>query len=542
MSDDETNFLVQAIDPFHDVQRPRVGLPDGQPSRTITKCVTVQRQISAPIDTAGTWSAVIFTSPLDIATKTSYAYTTEGNIYPVDYSGGTTPWSEGSVTKATTLSTRAPPTGIVNGIGPLNVHLFNTDVPTFFPNGQGGNSQDNWVPPVETITVDVYDDPVVNAANTATVSRYNAMPYRILGSGYELRNTTAQLYKQGTLTQCRVGNSVDDESYTVAQKFGAPTKSVVAPVPNAPNTYIKQQSREKVSTFALPPVNTTVAMRNGDTVVRNAADGIYAVNRYDMSKNRLVADNRGYFYAKSSEVVTQWTEANDINSSSYCTGFAYPPATTAYLSSSGLPGNGPMAFAFNSNPTPLHFSPRDICCTYLTGLSQQSTFTLTAKFYIEMMPRSIDPEFAALTELKIPAPFFSTKALQLYSHVAHELPPCVNVDQNPSGEFWSQVVKGVTGLAGSLLAAAAPEMAIPAALLAQGGLFASKLIGSAKVAKTDSKIAGQIGGIKSALMADHVIKSNHLHPDKKKKKKKKKVPASRPSSTSSRARLRVRIA
>lgn len=487
---------------------------------------------------------MVFTSPLDVANNSSIIKLLDGVNYLAEYTGNpSAPWADISTHKALAYSEGAPSTGVTLGLGPINVHMFNQDVPTFFPDGQPATASNNYVCPNSTITIDVFDDPIITHAPNLNV-RTNEMPYRVIGSGYELRNTTAQLYKQGTLTHCRIGNQFS-KTYAIANNpvpYGAGGNVAFTPVGVAPTMYTKTMAREAIDTFDLPPINVSTALRNGDCVVRNASDGIYAVNRYDMEKNPIVPDTRGFYYAKSHPALTNW-DKTQFNNESYGTGYGYMPSTGAISPASGFPGNGPILYVYPSEPTSVHISPRDTLVTYMTGLSKESTFTLTCKFYIEMMPRSIDPEFAALTELKLPAPYLSNKALSLYNHISHNLPPCVDVRDNPSGEFWASIVKGITALAGTVLGAIDPGLAIPAMLLSQGGNLASKLIAQHAAAASNGtilKVAGQVGGVKSALMQDHIIKDK-----KKKKKTKKKKATSRAASASSnasRGRVRVRIA
>jgi len=88
--------------------------------------------------------------------------------------------------------------------------------------------------------------------------------------------------------------------------------------------------------------------------------------------------------------------------------------------------------------------PFDVSGAYFAGLSNQTSLTITVRWYIERCP-TIDE--IDLVVLATPSPTYDPDALRVYSDAMHAIPPGVPVGMNPAGEFFRQIVSNIRRLA-----------------------------------------------------------------------------------------------
>jgi len=91
-----------------------------------------------------------------------------------------------------------------------------------------------------------------------------------------------------------------------------------------------------------------------------------------------------------------------------------------------------------------HPIPFDTSGMYLTGLAEQSTIEFTFRIFIEVFPNTSNE---ALLVLATDSPPFDPLALEIYSRVITELPPCVPVYMNASGKWWQKVARVIANVA-----------------------------------------------------------------------------------------------
>ena len=63
LTQDARDWLVLAMDPFHDYSRQLAGYPDADGSATIVSCYQYELDVSKPAGTLGNWDAHVFTLP-----------------------------------------------------------------------------------------------------------------------------------------------------------------------------------------------------------------------------------------------------------------------------------------------------------------------------------------------------------------------------------------------------------------------------------------------------------------------------------------------
>jgi len=93
-----------------------------------------------------------------------------------------------------------------------------------------------------------------------------------------------------------------------------------------------------------------------------------------------------------------------------------------------------------------YYAPFNTSGVWLTGLSQSTTLQVNFKLILESVPNPRDV-YATMSK---PATPYSVEALRLYGELIENLPAGVPFDENPSGEWFSQVL----GMLGELASTA----------------------------------------------------------------------------------------
>lgn len=186
LSASTSNYVSLVTDPYHDYNLRATGYPDGQVLFSSIKRQYGRITISCPfvLATDDTWDFHVFTTPLHYLTDMTGA-THSGNVFTA------------SVTPAT--------------LGPITVFYKH-----YLPNG--------------TIT-----DSKLVAMGEVVVSNtpQNSSQNRTVSLGFELHNTTAELYKSGSLTVYRtpvIDNNVDGYMTLLATTSPHST-TVIASIP-----------------------------------------------------------------------------------------------------------------------------------------------------------------------------------------------------------------------------------------------------------------------------------------------------------------------
>lgn len=319
--------------------------------------------------------------------------------------------------------------------------------------------------------------------------------YRVVSSGLEITNTTAEINQQGTVTSVRVPSRLDQIS-TSAITGATGTVPVVHLTPGIGNYVSGTIPQVMFDRCQMPPPSMEDAMRQG-AVQWKASDGTYCVNAYEHSENEIrntglrgfVMDTNGCYNAALDSI----TGAN-------ITAFATVQPTQVQ--------NGTWEM-YSGTPFRTHVSPRDTVACYFTGLSKETTLTLTTRYYVEISPRDFDLSYSSLVPLAYTPPPADKNALDAYQIAARGLPPAVPVGMNPSGEFWSNMMDFFGRAAKVFL-----PIILPGPEGAVSGALASKLADlSAEMMRqkgTIQRVAGQVGGVKSADISDGLIRGANV--------------------------------
>lgn len=380
---DGRDWLVTALDPFHDYERQMAGFPDSDGSQTVVSLYQYQTTISAPAGCAGNWDAHIFTAPLNTA-KTFDSGTMLGSM--------------------TYFTLPAVPAQTIVGL--LNIHS----------NASGSSL-------VVPAAVN-YTETTLPLINNIDVSKGVS---RIVAMGYEIHNTTAELQKQGTLTTYRMPQYAANSTWL-----------------HSNNAATEKGIRTGVR-FLQPPQTADQAMLLKGTRVWEAKDGVYVACALDSNSNPLsVSTSKGVLFDTA-------TEPSGANSVSWESQHANLIANAAPV---------PTSFADAVNKT----NPFDTSGTFLTGLSNATTFTVSLRVYVEKAPSWNSPELAVLAT---PSAGYDIKALELYATAINMLPVGVKVGENAKGDWWRSVLRAV-GAAAEVVGMGAGTLLPGAPLIGKG--------------------------------------------------------------------------
>lgn len=223
--------------------------------------------------------------------------------------------------------------------------------------------------------------------------------HRLLAAAYEVTNTTSALYRGGDVTIYKQPLMPSDSTV-----YSLSSPSAVNQICNG-------------TVMSLPPSSVAEAALYPNARVWGAEEGCYVVlpmNDLQQTPSRL--QSRGVFYAA--------TSAPDANIDVYGSGLS----TTA----------GSRAFTQNN------VYPFDNSGAYFTGLSNQTTLTITVRYVFERFPSlTLDSDDANFLTLATPSPPWDPLAIELYGRAMERMPPGVPVHENGLGDWFSKVVSWI---------------------------------------------------------------------------------------------------
>ena len=426
ITDEGCDWLKFALDPFHDLQLDNLkGYPDVNTEPTVIVKVRQAAEISAPAglsDLPGSpnWDCHIALSPIDWAkpngnvfqngTALVPGYNCAGKILPQG-DDGATPLPAGNIStiggssgvsvtsRLDGLVINSVPAGLPNG-GDM------TFTPGHCPNTAGGGYA------VQNIVLDNYLD----------FDETDLGVYRIVYSGFEVVNTTAQIYKQGAVTVYEYGHSYETSQVAGLGDFSS----------NPPD--IRHQSYA-TNTFRCPPNTIAEAKIMPGSHTWAAQDGCYCTGKFlgdnpfqaATMRNYVVQQNQGKAGTASGYIPT--ATANDVGS------FVSPGLVGDSYTQVIGPSVGPSKAAYNAAPA-THFSRMSTAGAYFTGLSPQTTLFVTWRVGLERLPAANKPTFLALAQ---PSATFDPNALLLYNLIANHLPPGCPQGWNDLGKWFNTI-------------------------------------------------------------------------------------------------------
>jgi hypothetical protein len=278
---------------------------------------------------------------------------------------------------------------------------------------------------------------------------------RIIGSAFEVVNTTSALNRQGLVTCYRMP----------------------APVPSQTATELYTNSSGNLfgtmETWRcrMPPKTLAEAMLLEGSQTWEAEKGCYVVSTMNQLENPSVQPR---------PVVPCWDLDDQVVRNE-----AFPDPFLAQTGATfSAPSSGDEFYIPSGNSMII---PYNVGGAYFTGLSQQSTLQLTVKYYIERFP---DPFNTDLVVLAQPSAGFDPCALELYAHTISKMPVGVPQGMNSLGDWFKGVVNKVSSFATPILKTLAPFH--PGFGLAAGLSGAAKALTSGKQQKGIRRITETI--------------------------------------------------
>lgn len=361
LTSDGRAWLISAVDPFHDTDVTLAGYPDVLTAATVVQLVKQQIQITVPTTgpgavTAGSnWDASIVLCP----SLTGTTLQSSGVIS-----------ATGQVTTVSTLSTMQGYGGLTVAAGPQGSALW----PAL---GTGVN------PPATSTTL--------------SPSIYVKGSGRVIGMGFEVVNTTAEINKQGQVTTWRLPSD-----WTPAMFFN---QNGVA---GSDSTVACWFQRLPVATLA----NAQLLFGSRSW---SAAEGAYVVARQNSANNPVMLPRF---------LQAAWT-LNDLQSGTAET----------------MIGNSFFGFGLAQNTTASDYLlPFDTSGAHFTGLSYATSLTVNVRWLFERIPA---PNEADLVVLATPSAAYDPLALEIYTRCLRDMPSGVMLKENPLGEWFQSVISKV---------------------------------------------------------------------------------------------------
>jgi hypothetical protein len=383
-----------ATDPFHDTEITCNGYPDMTASRSITQCITLTSNITAPSGlTTDTWDAHIFFFPSSPNWATGYVSSYDYGFY------------------------RA----LTNGSGTVSGQELTFPIFAGY-NVYSVNNGEEWTNPT---------------AGTFAFSEALQFPQtfgsgqiRLVAAGLEVVNTTAELYKQGSVTSYRSPSNIS-RSFVLSDATAVCTPCTFA---------------------ALPPTTQSLAALFPNSRTWGAVEGVYSVATLNAIQNDFVSPNPGI-----SGMISVPTPTQLINNATRLT---YVPEVATDIT--------PDRFVASCS----HQLPFDVHGSVFTGLNPQTSLQVTVRYYIERIPTISDPTLLVLAK---PSPPFDPEVLEIYARAVAQLPVAVPVSENPLGEWFDTVMSVVASALPAIGTALSPVFAPAGAIGAALGEGASRL-------------------------------------------------------------------
>jgi len=440
MSQDGKNWLINCVDPNHDRQVKLNGYPDTCNSASLVQRIKQTFTIAAPGGTTpGTnWDLQIVNTPF-LNTLPFTLGQCPGTTTPINL-------TTNFVQSRNPFSQQASYGGLTFIAGPAGtaqqlsvIANLNTGTPS-------------------TSTGYVVSNPLPSAYGVGTV--------RVIASAFEVCNTTAELYRQGSVLTYRqpVPEYETSSTYTII----GPTSGSI------PTTTF---TTDGIVT-PCPPTSQSTAMLLPGSQQWEAKEGCYVVSALNAST-----------IPQQNELFVQPIMVENTSAGGY-TGFyipTYQGLTGIYPSSGTGVASFQYAYGFDN-----FWTKFDQAGAYFAGLSSQTTLTITWTVDVERFPTEIDRD---LIVIATPSPKYDPVALEAYALIMQEMPTGVRFKDNGLGDWFMGAVSKVRDVVMPLLRGSAQTSPAAAALVGVHDLITKKGGGKKGGKKKERKNAK--GGLKT---------------------------------------------
>lgn len=239
---------------------------------------------------------------------------------------------------------------------------------------------------------------------------YTRGPFKIIGMGIEVINTTSELYLQGLVTSVRMNQPVDETCFAAFLPLGGGGFNL------ASASFIRRT-----------PKNLSEALLIPGSVQWHAKEGSYSTVTMRPGKSSQISPVRPVLLN------------NDFSSAVTTDTGCYVPRQVPRT----VWGNATAVCSANACIQPMNSS-----VNMYTGLSDSTSLTLRVRFIIERFPSVSESEILPLVTPTAP---FDPLAIELYEKVVARFPPAVMYKENPAGEWWKRVLGGIAEIAAPLV-------------------------------------------------------------------------------------------
>jgi hypothetical protein len=278
-------------------------------------------------------------------------------------------------------------------------------------------------------------------------SAYTKGKVRVIASGLEITNTTNALESQGTVTCYR----------TPVPEYETSTAFTIGNSDSSPTT---------IGTLSgvvcgAQPANIAEAMLLPGSRQWKAIEGSYQTHALHSNNIPTEEGNcRSIFYRDSSMRVCLQN-----------------------VTQSSIGGYTTLA---NSPSTLTKF---DVSGAYFTGLTPQTTFTVTWNLYVERFPSVNDSDLVVIAN---PSPAYDPVALEIYARAIRDLPVGVPVAENGLGDWFNSAIGEISKFVAPVVQPAMKIMSMVPHPAAQAASMAGKMLappsaGAARLASSTKK-------------------------------------------------------
>jgi hypothetical protein len=397
LDQDARDWLISALDPYHDNQLQLEGLPDMVCAPSVVKMYNQTYTLTAPTSAVANWDAVV-------------AFT--GCTSEIDNNPGVVV---------------NPVAGAVAGddFWATYDHTAYSIQDTFgsfiVKAGEAGAGLGIGAPFIVGDT---------NLAFGALTLTPNSDRGRIIAVAFEVVNTTAEIYKQGSVTVAMLPGAIGDMgTVTYKDTNGAPYHDS-----HFQSWYGPKFAATHDALVAVPGSNTWPAK-----------EGCYCIPR--MVTHTMPVENPD---ANKRAAVLQDSRSD----TTYFASTPYANITVGGASKAYVHGVSASGFA------PIQ--------SYFTGLSHETTLVIKMRTIVEHFPGF----GSALLPLCHPSPAFSPKAFELYSAICREAPYAVMAKENSAGEYFRRILAIAAKVGGVLAPLAGPYAPVVTALSGARGALA----------------------------------------------------------------------
>lgn len=411
LNPDSAAWLTACLDPYHDNQLELEGLPDERSAPSVVQMHNQTITLTAPATAGGgNWDA-------------SVLYTGFDSVLFENRSKG----------------------GLIASGGLLHIY-DSTNIGVGQPFGAlcawTGAAGASW----PTGSLNSAETPV--GAALGSCSPYEKC--RLIAVGYEIHNTTAEVYKQGSLIVAQLPDAACDHG-TVAYCDV-----------RAQDPWLKVDAQSDRGCLRASTSTPLQAIPGSQTWP--AADGVYVIPRMTQVPRAV------------NELVEPAAAAGFMGRGPVIRG---TDGLSATIQPCNYTGGAPNTLPIWKSYFPSGFSPVQ---TFLTGLSNQTTLTVTFRTVVEYFP-DMD---SGLLPLASPSPAYDAKAFALYGGIVARAPYAVPVGQNSAGEYFRKIM----AIASKSLGLLAPMFGEYAPLATVAGRMGEKYFTQKKGDKINKREAG----------------------------------------------------